>query len=79
MKIVVTVNDGSGVYYLGIAAEATSAIIEIPEEELPEIVKSFLNDKKLSKEKGEYFYSTLSFSLLDEPHSLPESPEGGEE
>lgn len=67
MKIVVTVTDVGSVVHAGGSAESRSAIIEIPDSSVPEIVKQYFKSKKwASEEKNRHCYKDLSFSLLEE-------------
>lgn len=72
MKIVATVSDGNLALHLGLSVEHESAIIEIPDDKIPAIVKRYFNNIQWAKEqqeKGNKSAScceTLSFSLLSE-------------
>jgi hypothetical protein len=68
MKLVCTVTDVSAVVHAGGSPESASAIIEIPDEELPQIVKYYLANVRSVKEnpKSGTNYSQLSFSILQE-------------
>jgi len=67
MKIVATVTDVGSVIHAGGRAESVSAIIEIPDNSVPEIIKQYFKSKKwASEEKNQHFYKDLTFSLLEE-------------
>lgn len=46
--------------------ERWSAIVEIPEESVPRIVKEYFANMARSKPGGPYCYESLSISVLDE-------------
>jgi hypothetical protein len=67
MKIVVTVTDVGEAIHCGGDVVRKSAIIEIPEDQVPSIVKNYFKNKRWAKERPNRFtYQTLSFSLLEE-------------
>jgi len=67
MKIVVTITDAAGVVHAGATIESRSAILEIPNDKLPTIVKQYLENKVWAKQKeGRYTYEYMTFSILDE-------------
>lgn len=66
MKIVFTETDGSGAYHIGIDVERRSAMIEIPDTQLPPLVKNFLDQRKQLKESGNFDYSSLSISWVED-------------
>lgn len=67
MKIVATVSDGSGTHHLGTAVENKSCVLYIPDDTLPDILKSYFADHKQASEKPNcYCYKYLTLSLLEE-------------
>lgn len=68
MKIVCTVTDVSAVVHAGGSPEAVSAIIEIPEDQIPPIVREYFECVEWVKNnpKNRVCYSQLSFSILQE-------------
>jgi len=66
MKIVFTETDGSGAYHIGIDVERKSAILEIPDEQLPHLAKRFFDERKRIKKSGGWDYSSLSISWVEE-------------
>jgi hypothetical protein len=67
MKIVVTITDAGGVVHAGASIEARSAIIEIPDEKLPNIVEKYLECRKwVSEAPNRHTYEYMTFSILDE-------------
>jgi hypothetical protein len=67
MKIVVTVTDVGGVIHCGGDVARKSAIIEIPEDQVPSIVKNYFENERWAKERpNRYTCQTLNFSLLEE-------------
>ncbi|MDD3926367.1 MAG: hypothetical protein PHT33_06900 [bacterium] len=66
MKIVATVSDVTEVVHCGGRAEIVSAVIEIPDESLPAIVRQHLAHKKQCNEHGCGCFSTVSFSYMEE-------------
>lgn len=67
MKIVVTVADGSGAVHVGSDVTCTSAIIEIKDEQVPDLLKQHLEHIAWAKSgKNRYCYETLSLSILEE-------------
>lgn len=67
MKIVATVSDYGAAANIGGNVEYTSAIIEIPDDAVPEIVKKYFRDVAWAKEApNRHVYGTLAFSLLEE-------------
>jgi len=57
IRIVVTITDAAQVVYACGETEKKSGIIEIPDENIPEILKRYLLNGQ---------YQSLNFSLLDE-------------
>jgi len=75
MKIIATVTDAAGVVNAGASIEARSAIIEIPDESLPPILREYLENRKWVEEgqrtippSNRCTYEYLTFSILDEAH-----------
>lgn len=67
MKIVATVSDFGAAINIGGNVEYRSAIIKIPDDQVPELVKKYFQDLKWAKEApNRNLYGTLSFSLLEE-------------
>ena len=66
MKIVFTESNGAGYYHIGIDVERRSAMIEIPDTQLPPLVKNFLDERKRLKESGSFDYSSLSISWVED-------------
>ena len=68
MKLVCTVTDVGAAVHAGGAPESSSAIIEIPDEQLPRIVKQYFEKVRWANEnpKSRSNYSQLSFSILQE-------------
>lgn len=67
MKIVATVTDAAGVVHAGASIEARSAIIDIPDESLPPVVKTYLKNLEWAKQgENRHTYEYLTFSILDE-------------
>jgi hypothetical protein len=71
MKIAMTVTDAGMAVNIGGPVESTTSIIELSEDQLPPVVRRYLRGRKeaqeraAKKERG-YFYSTISFSLVDD-------------
>lgn len=64
MNIIVTVADASHAVHIGGEVERKSAVITIPDEGLPKIVKDYFRDKSMEDQKANrYSFSTISFSL----------------
>jgi hypothetical protein len=68
MKLVCTITDVGAVVHAGGSAEAISAIIEIPEEQLPRVVKQYLEAVKRAgvDPHRNPNYCQISFSILQE-------------
>jgi hypothetical protein len=67
MKIIATVSDATGVVHAGALCEHRSAIIDIPDDSLPPLLKQYLDNKKWVKDgENRCSYDYLSFSILDE-------------
>lgn len=60
MKLAFTVADANHQIHVGGETERTTAIVEIPEELLPEIVKKYLEERM----KPGYCYHSLSISVV---------------
>jgi hypothetical protein len=70
MKIIATVSDGNGAVHIGLPVEHRSAIIEIPDDNVPKLVPDYFEAKMEARERsarGENFFdcSTLTFSILE--------------
>jgi len=66
MKIVVTLVDCSGAVCAGGGVERESAIIEIPDDSLPALVKKYKKDRRWASEgPNRYTYQSLEFSVLN--------------
>jgi len=70
MKIVATVTDAGGVVHAGASIEARSAIIEIPDANIPSVVRRYLTNRKWAAEgPNRHTYEYLTFSIYEEaPH-----------
>jgi len=66
MKLVATVMDGNAYYHLGLGIEAHSAIIDIPDEQLPELVKDYQRKLEDDRQYKRPNLTTLRFSVLQE-------------
>uniref|UniRef100_A0A6M3JYQ2 Uncharacterized protein n=1 Tax=viral metagenome TaxID=1070528 RepID=A0A6M3JYQ2_9ZZZZ len=72
MRIIATVTDAGGVVNAGASIESRSAIIEIPDNAVPEIIKRyFASEKWASEGANRYTYKYLTFSLLEANNERP--------
>ena len=71
MKIAVTVTDAGMAANIGGPVESATAIIDVHDDQLPPLVRRYLNDRKAAQERAAknergYLYASISFSLVDE-------------
>jgi len=66
MKLVFTISDSVIAFHVGWNVEYRSAILEIPDASLPQIVRDWRHQRDKDKKAGKPFYDTISISILDE-------------
>lgn len=72
VKLAVTVCNCDAVVHAGGDVERVTAIVELRDDQIPKILKEYLQSKAKAEEHSKkhnsptYFYSTLAFSILDE-------------
>lgn len=66
MKIVVTVHDCGMASNVGGSVESQSAVIEIPQDRVPAIVREYFDAVRLANDRKGPSYLGISFSLLSE-------------
>jgi hypothetical protein len=67
MKIIATVTNTGHYACAGGKAENTSGMIDVPDDDLPKVVKDYLQHRSWAERNpGNYTYETISFSLLIE-------------
>jgi hypothetical protein len=73
MKIAVTITDAGMAINVGGPSESETAIIEIPDSQIPRILREHLEQRKRIRDRLEagesrvpHLYQTVAFSLLSE-------------
>jgi hypothetical protein len=71
MKIAVTVTDAGMAIHVGGPVESTTAIIELSDDQIPPVVRRYLESRKEAQKRvankdRSHLYASISFSLVDE-------------
>lgn len=67
MKIVVTISEFGAAANLGGDVERRSAVIDIPDDQLPVMLQQELQYRAEAREADGQVWTSISFSLLEEP------------
>ncbi len=66
MKLVCTVTDVSAVVYAEGSPDVKSAVVEIPNDQLPPLVQTYFEQAEIAKNLNKACNLQLTFSILDE-------------
>lgn len=66
MRIAVTVADCSHAVNAGGEVERRTVIIELHDEQIPELLTKYVHDRELANACGDWFYQSVSLSLIED-------------
>lgn len=66
MKLAIHIHDFGAAVHIGVPTETMTAIMDIPNDQLPQIVRNYLVKELERKKIGDVNYVSISFSRVEE-------------